>query len=87
MVEIVGKKTLNFTSQDTGEVINGVQYFFTDDSPDEGLTGSFAGKKFISMKMFSALDYKPEVGDWVEFVFNSRGKFSGFKCMQPAVAK
>ena len=66
---VVGKKPLNFTTED-GKVIDGVHLYVTYD--EAGVEGVVAEKLFISSTKLNVKDVS--IGDVLEIYFNRYGK-------------
>ena len=73
---IVGYRDVNFTD-DNGREVRGRSYYFN--MPSDGVTGELAGKLFISEKLLSELNYRPQPGDEVIAHYNRFGKVGQFE--------
>lgn len=79
---LLGFKKVNFTNDNTGEVIEGVKVFFA--YPEEKTVGREADGKFISQNVFDSFGFKAEqlaaaVDDTVNIEFNKYGKICGIE--------
>lgn len=69
LANVVGKKPLNFTTED-GKVVDGAHLYVTYE--ETGVEGVVADKLFISSTKFDTKDVS--VGDVLEIFFNRYGK-------------
>lgn len=77
---LLGFKKVNFTNDNTGEVIEGVKVFFA--YPEEKTVGREADGKFISQNVFDGFGFTVEklaasVDKIVNLEFNKYGKVCG----------
>ena len=76
-ITIVGTKDVNFTDQQTGRVIAGRSYFFTEEVPrTQGLQ---TGKLFLSADRLAQLGgCVPNVGETVKVCYDQYGRVDEF---------
>ena len=68
-VKVVGKKVLNFTTED-GKVVDGAHYHLTYE--EDGVEGLAAEKIFVSSAKLNSAEVS--VGDMLEVYYNRYGK-------------
>lgn len=78
IVQIVGKRRLNFAAKDGGQV-DGTQYFYT--MQDINTEGMATGKLFIPSKATTQFGFLPEVGDTVKVEYNRYGRPAAFEAV------
>jgi len=79
MTTVIGRKRTNFTAGDTGQVINGVNFYTVYDSTADGLEGQMCERIFVTVDKLSKMAHNPKVGDSIEIIYNRYGKPEDFK--------
>lgn len=79
-ITIVGIQSVNFTDQQSGRVISGRSYFFTQQR--DHVSGLAAGKLFVSNDKINRLRYEPQLGDVVCVFYNRSGKPEDFQLVE-----
>lgn len=72
--KIVGIRNVNFTDQQTGNVVSGKSYFY--EFFEDGVEGMAADKVFVTDQRFAQLSVHPVVGEEVNLEFSRYGKLS-----------
>lgn len=69
-MKLVGFKHVCFTAKDTGALIDGYNFYLTEERQD--VEGVYAERIFVSKAKLAG--YVPHVGDEIEIVYNRFGK-------------
>ena len=76
-ITIVGTKDVNFTDQQTGRVVEGRSYFFTEE--DARTQGVQTGKLFLSIERLAQLGGSvPKLGETVKVCYDQYGRVDEF---------
>lgn len=70
---IVGQRTVDFITKD-GVKMKGLSLYLGEKIPAELGAGMAVDKVFLSDAKLNSFDYKPQVGDAVEVLYNKYGK-------------
>ncbi len=79
-MELVGYRRSSFPAKDTGEVISGYNLFLTGVA--DNVVGVAVERVFLSDRKLG--DYKPQLGDTIELVYNRYGKVGSIRVIAAA---
>ncbi|MGM9573838.1 MAG: hypothetical protein ACI3VJ_05390 [Hominicoprocola sp.] len=81
-ITIVGTKEVNFTDAQTGRVVEGRTYYYTEE--DARTQGVMTGKLFLSIdRLVGLAGSVPKIGDTVRVAYDMYGKPDEFFPVKP----
>ena len=76
-MKVIGFVERNFTSKDTGALIEGMYIYVTFEN--NRTTGLASDRLYVSRHRLEQFCYSPSVGDDIELQYNRYGKISGIR--------